>query len=75
MRFVNNIKTKLKNEELILKEYILRDELNESLYLWLRYNRALFFNGSSFENRKRNLMVDMDENDLYRSMGCLRNAS
>ena len=75
LRFVNNIKRKLKNERLILKEYISTDELKESLYLWLKDNQALFFSDSSFENRKRNLMVDVDENGLYRSMGRLGNAS
>ena len=75
LRFINNIKRKLKKEKLILNEYVSSNELKESLYLWLKDNQNSFINDSSFENRKRNLMVDIDKNGLYGLMGRLGNAS
>ena len=66
-----NTKRKIKKERLVLRGYFIAEE--ESLCLWLKDNKSLFLKGDSFENKKRNLMFDVDEGGLYRSVSRLSN--
>ena len=49
--------------------------MKQSLFTWLKENQSLFLSESNFDNIKLNLMIEKDENGLYRSMGRLSNAN
>ena len=41
MRFINNLKRKVKCEDLILNNYFLPEKMKQSLFMWLKENQSL----------------------------------
>ena len=72
MRFINNLKRKAKCEDLILNNYVLREGMKQSLFMWLKENQSSFLRERNFDNIKHNLMIEKYENGLYRSMRRLK---
>ena len=69
------MKRKVKCEDLILNNYVLPEEMKQSLLLWLKENESLFLSESNSDNIKHNLMIEKDEKGLYCSIGGLSNAN
>ena len=72
---VNNLKRKVECEDSILNNYVLPEEMKQSAFMWLKENQSLFLNESNFDNIKHILMIEKDENGLFRCMGRLSNAN
>ena len=43
MRFINNLKRKVKCEDLILNNYFLPEKMKQSLFMWLKENQSLIW--------------------------------
>ena len=50
MRFINNLKKKVECENFILNNYVLSEEMKQSLFMWLKENQSLFLSESNFDN-------------------------
>ena len=72
---INNLKRKVKCEDSILNNYVLPEEMKQSVFMWLKENQSLFLSESNFDNIKHILMIEKDENGLFRCMGRLSNAN
>lgn len=46
MRFMNNLKGKVKFEDLNLNNYVLPEEIKQRLFMWLKENQSLFLSDS-----------------------------
>ena len=66
-RFVCNLKRKLNGQGKLRKGGITVEEINESKYLWVKYEQSLYKNDSKFEKIKNSLNLFVDENFLFRS--------
>ena len=66
-RFVSNLKTKLNGQGKSRKVEISVEDINESKYLWVKYEQSLYKNDSKFEKIKNSLNLFVDEDFLFRS--------
>ena len=62
-----NLKTKLNGQGQLRKGETSMEEINESEYLWVKYEQSLYKNDSKFEKIKNSLNLFVDENFLFRS--------
>ena len=68
-RFIDNLKRKKKNQDLILHNYIIAEELDCVLKLWIKDNQKTLVNDGHFDNFKKSLFLQIDGEGIYRSMG------
>ena len=66
-KFVFNLKTELNGQGQLRKREISVEEINESQYLWVKYEQPLYKNDSKFEKIKNSLNLFVDKNFLFRS--------
>ena len=62
-----NLKMKLNEQGQSRKGEISVEEIDESKYLWVKYEQSLYKNDSKFEKIKNSLNLFVDENFLFRS--------
>ena len=67
-RFIDNLKRKKKNQDLILHNYIIAEELDCILKLWIKDNQKTLINDGQFDNLKKSLFLQIDGEGIYRSM-------
>ena len=73
LRFVRNLKAKLKGVSLVLKKYIIFTELKEAKFLWVKDNQS-WFDVSSNDDLRLNLNLKKDDNGIIRSYSRLKHA-
>ena len=74
LRFVNNLKSKLKKCDALVSE-LQPEEVEYSRGLWCGQAQSTFSEDSSFNRSKSELNVFVDEQDLFRCTGRIQNAS
>ena len=73
LRFMNNLKSKLKKCDALVGEPQL-EEVEYSLGLWCRQAQSTFSEDSGFNRSKSELNVSVDEQGLFRCTGRIQNA-
>ena len=71
LRFVKNIKSKINKTEVIKLPYLKKEELEYSKKLWLLANQKELVISDRFRDLQNSLMLELFDDGLYRSTGCL----
>ena len=74
LRFIKNVKKKIKKKEIILKSHVTTIEMSEAKLLWLRDNQSQLKQSKNYLEIKNTLNLHEDDNTLIRSYSRLKNA-
>ena len=74
VRFVKNVRRKINGENLLLSKHATSEEIKSSKLLWLKENQNYLINESNFDDLKKVLCLQQDDEGLFRSMKRIMNA-
>ena len=74
LRFINNVKKKIKKKEIILKSHVTTIEMSEANLLWSRENQSELKQSKNYLEIKNMLNLHEDDDMLIRSYSRLKNA-
>ena len=69
LRFVNNLKSKIRRGILISDEHLMLDEYDQVKHIWLQSNQDALRNDANFKNLKLQLNLYEDADAIIRSKG------
>ena len=73
LRFISNLKAKRQQKPLVLKKYVVVNEIIKAKLLWIKDNQSTL-EESTYDEIKINLNLNVDNEGVVRSYGRLKNS-
>ena len=74
LRFIKNLKSSVKKENINLNKFVTVEEINEAKLLWIKANQHVMKKSKNYEHDRLNLNLVEDNEGIIRSHSRLKNA-